>query len=56
MTPEGPSAFTSMNEAEPGDLVVLTGQNGGAYSYMLEAVNAAASAPDLATALEQQQS
>ncbi len=40
----------------PGDLVVLTGQNGGAYSYMLDAVNAAASAPDLATALEQQQS
>ena len=56
VTPEGPSAFTRLNEAEPGDLVVLTGQNGGAYSYMLEAVNAAASAPDLATALEQQQS
>jgi sortase family protein len=56
VTPEGPSAFTRLNEATPGDLVVLTGQNGGSYSYMLDAVNAAATAPDLTTVLEQQQS
>ena len=55
VTPEGPSAFTRLNEAAPGDLVMLTGQNGGAYSYMLDAVNAAASAPDLAAVLAQQQ-
>ncbi len=55
VTPEGPSAFTRLNEATPGDLVLLTGQNGGAYSYTIDAVNAAASAPDLATLLAQQQ-
>jgi hypothetical protein len=55
VTPEGPSAFTRLSEATPGDLVVLTGQNGGAYSYTLDAVNATASAPDLATLLAQQQ-
>jgi len=55
VTPEGPSAFTRLTEAMPGDLVVLTGQNGGAYSYMLNAVNAAAPAPDLTAVLAQQQ-
>ena len=55
VTPEGPSAFTRLNEAMPGDLVVLTGQHGGAYSYTLDAVSAAAPAPDLTTVLAQQQ-
>jgi len=55
VTPEGPSAFTRLNEATPGDLVVLTGQNGGAYSYSLDAVDVSASAPDLESMLAQQQ-
>ena len=56
VTQEGPSAFTRLSEATPGDLVVLTGQNGGAYSYTLDAVNAAAPPPDLATLLAHQES
>jgi hypothetical protein len=52
---EGPSAFTRLVEAAPGDLVVLTGQHGGAYSFTLDAVDPAGPAPDLTAVLAQQQ-
>lgn len=52
---DGPSAFTRLNEATPGDTVELTGDNGGAYRFRLDSVDGAAAPPDLTALLAQQQ-
>ena len=52
---DGPSAFTRLNEATPGDTVVLTGDNGGAYRFRLDSVDGAAAPPDLTALLAQRQ-
>lgn len=52
---DGPSAFTRLSEAAPGDTVVLTGDNGGAYRFRLDSVDGAAAPPDLTSLLAQRQ-
>jgi len=49
----GPSAFTRLSEAKSGDLVELTGANGGTFQYTLETVDSDAAPPDFATLLAQ---
>lgn len=43
---DGPSAFTRLSEVVAGDLVELTGSNGGSFSYALETVDPAAKTPN----------
>jgi hypothetical protein len=52
---DGPSAFTRLNEAMPGDSVLLTGDNGGAYRFRLDSVDGATAPPDLTALLAQRQ-
>jgi hypothetical protein len=49
----GPSAFTRLSEANIGDLVLLTGANGGTFTYLLESVDPQAAPPDYAALLAQ---
>jgi hypothetical protein len=49
----GPSAFTRLSEANSGDLVELTGANGGTFTYALESVDPQAAPPDFPTLLAQ---
>jgi hypothetical protein len=49
----GPSAFTRLSEANSGDPVMLTGENGGTFTYLLEAVDLQATPPDYAALLAQ---
>ena len=49
----GPSAFTRLSEANSGDLVELTGANGGTFIYALESVDPQAAPPDYTTLLAQ---
>jgi hypothetical protein len=49
----GPSAFTRLSEAKSGDLVELTGANGGTFQYALETIDPEAAPPDYAALLAQ---
>jgi hypothetical protein len=49
----GPSAFTRLAEAKTGDLVELTGANGGTFQFTLDAVDPQAIPPDYVTLLAQ---
>ncbi len=49
----GPSAFTRLSEAKSGDLVQLTGANGGTFQYTLETIDPEAAPPDYAALLAQ---
>jgi hypothetical protein len=49
----GPSAFTRLSEAKPGDLVTLTGANGGTFTYQLVTVEPEAPSPDFNALLAQ---
>jgi len=49
----GPSAFTRLAEAKSGDLVELTGANGGTFQFTVDAVDPQAAPPDYATLLAQ---
>jgi hypothetical protein len=42
---DGPSAFTRLAEVVEGDLVELTGQNGGSFIYAVDTVEAAVKTP-----------
>jgi hypothetical protein len=42
---DGPSAFTRLAEVVKGDLVELTGQNGGSFMYTVDTVEAAVKTP-----------
>lgn len=42
---DGPSAFTRLSEVVAGDIVELTGRNGGRFSYTIESIDAAAKTP-----------
>lgn len=42
---DGPSAFTRLSEVIAGDVVSLTGSNGGSFSYTLESVDSVAKTP-----------
>lgn len=49
----GPSAFTRLTEAKAGDSVVLTGANGGTFSFLLQNVEPDAPPPDFEALLAQ---
>jgi hypothetical protein len=42
----GPAAFTRLSEVVAGDIIELTGQNGGSYSYTVESLDPEAKTPN----------
>ncbi len=43
---QGPSAFTRLTEVVAGDIIELTGQNGGKYTYAAESIDPQAKTPN----------
>lgn len=50
---DGPAAFTRLSEVVAGDLVELTGKNGGSFAYTLETVEPAAKTPEFTSLFAQ---
>ena len=47
----GPSAFTRLSEVEAGDLIAITGKNGGVFNFMVNRSEAMSGAPDFSSLL-----